>query len=128
MKLLALTTLIPLTLSLTLPTDTAANHPATALLRARQQTGFQLHQCAIVGTGNAYCRTCASTSCPSVKTLIHGRKYGFDCVCRSGQCVDGFCGWDYYVDGDCWVWALRTDNNCPTKGANGLTECAYCSR
>ncbi|KAH9218680.1 hypothetical protein DL95DRAFT_405711 [Leptodontidium sp. 2 PMI_412] len=128
MKYLALTlsTLLTITTSLTLPTEMTEN-PAY-ILRKRQETGFQTHSCAIVGTGNAFCRTCDKTSCSSVKTLTHGTKYNFDCVCRSGECVDGLCGWDYAYDYNCWVWAGRTDDNCPTAGAHGLTECAFCKR
>ncbi|CZT13186.1 hypothetical protein WAI453_003565 [Rhynchosporium graminicola] len=59
---------------------------------------------------------------------LHGKKYDFNCVCRGGECVNGLCGWDYAPDLNCWVWAGRTDGNCPTAGKNGLTECDFCTR
>ncbi|CZS88483.1 uncharacterized protein RAG0_00226 [Rhynchosporium agropyri] len=128
MKYLALTlsTVLTLATALSLPAETNEN-PAD-ILRKRQQNGFQVHSCAIVGSGNAKCRKCAHSNCDNFKTLTHGKKYDFNCVCRGGECVNGLCGWDYALDLNCWVWAGRTDGNCPTAGKNGLTECDFCTR
>jgi hypothetical protein len=84
MQLLSVLTLIlPLAAAVAVPAEISDN--TNALLERE----FDIHECAIVGSGPAYCRSCDSTSCEALYVLEVGQVYGYDCVCRNGQCVDG---------------------------------------
>ncbi|KAE9377451.1 hypothetical protein N431DRAFT_461059 [Stipitochalara longipes BDJ] len=79
--------------------------------------GFAVHGvtanvCAIVGPGVAYCREHPDPNSAVVKTLSVDSLYDYGCRWPYGVNVDGDSGWDLNSDLACWVWEVRTDDNC----------------